>query len=284
MKKGLYVLALVAFVMVTISPHTAFGQLTLYDNFNSPTHLLDSSKWWGAFVSGSGIEVNQRIDAGKLRMSFRSVGGLVAAPPTNTIFSNLGIGIGGLRNPNVVKTFQATVEVVDYDALSCPGNPNPTDVQATVRGGFFNTGTPTPNSFHNDIHAGIAFTRRSSDPNPNVIEILADMGRCTGVDCSSFVDIQNRSLGSISCPGRVCPPVTVRVTWDQTGNTFRFLRFASPANIEQVIPYAYADASFASRPYRNLAVPQFVANCTAAAGGVRRGFMDVLFDNVYTAP
>jgi hypothetical protein len=281
MKKGLYVLALVSFLTVSSSPSTAFGQLTLFDNFNSSTHLLDTSKWGGTFVNGSTTEMNQRIDAGKLRLTFRSSGNLVAANPTNTAFANFGIGI---QNPNAARIFQATVEVVDFGALSCPGNPSHTFVHAQVRGGFFNTGTPIPNSSVNDVHAGITLLRNSSNPDPNAVEIIGDMGRCTGVDCFPFVEQQNRSLGSISCSGRVCPPVAVRITWDRTANTFRFLRFASPANIEQVITYTYADANFASRPYRTLSMPQSVATCTAAAGGIRRGFMDVLFDNVYTAP
>lgn len=280
MKKGLSVVALVAFLMVTSPPSTAFAQLTLYDNFNSPTHLLDSSKWWGTFVNGTGIEVGQRIDAGKLRMTFRSFGGLVAANPAGTFHSNFGTS---LRN-DTGKTLQATMEIVDFAALSCPGNPNSTFINAGIRGGFFNTGTPAPNSSVNDVHAGITFTRNSNNPDPNAIDIFGDMGRCSGVDCFPFVEVQNRSLGSISCPGRICPPVTVRLTWDQAANTFRFLRLAAPANIEQTITYTYADANLASRRYRNLSVPQFVANCTAAAGGVRRGFMDVLIDNVYTAP
>ncbi|NOT57993.1 MAG: hypothetical protein HOP18_25595 [Deltaproteobacteria bacterium] len=280
MKKGFSVLALVAFVIVASSPRTAFGQLTLYDNFNSPTHLLDSNKWFGAFVNGTAIEVNQRIDAGKLRMTFRSAGGLVAANPAGNFFSNFGTS---LRN-DTAKTLQATIEIVDFAALSCPGNPNSTFVNAGIRGGFFNTGTPVPNSSLNDVHAGITFFRNSNNATPDVVDIVGDMGRCNGIDCSPFVEQQNRSLGSISCPGRICPPVTVRITWDPAANTFRFLRLASPANIEQTITYAYADTNLASRRYRNLSIPQFVANCTAAAGGVRRGFMDVLFDNVYTAP
>lgn len=280
MKKRFYVLALVSFVMVTSPPRTAFGQLTLLDNFNSSTHLLDPSKWSGTFANGTGIEVGQRIDAGKLQMSFRSAGGLVAANPVGTSSSTLGIG---LRN-DTVKTWQATIEIVDFESLSCPGNPNSSSIQVGIRGGFFNTGTPVPNSSQNDVHAGITFTRNSNNPALDVIDIGGDIGRCTGVNCFPFVESQNRSLGSISCPGRVCPPVTVRLTWDPAANTFRFLRIASPANIEQAITYTYADTNLASRRYRILQEVQSVANCTAAAGGVRRGFMHALIDNVFTAP
>lgn len=280
MKKGLYILALALFVTVASAPGITFAQLTLYDNFNSPTHLLDSNKWWGTFLSGTGIEVGQRIDAGKLRMTFRSFGGLAAANPAGTFFSSLGTP---LRN-DTGKTLQATIEIVDFAALSCPGNPDSTFIRAEIRGGFFNTGTPVPNSYLNDVHAGVIFVRNSNNPSLDAIDIYGEMGRCNDANCSDFREIQNRPLGAISCPGRICPPVTVRLTWDQAANTFRFLRVASPANIEQTVTYAYADNILASRRYRSLSVPQFVANCTAAAGGVRRGFMDVLFDNVYTAP
>ena len=87
-------------------------------------------------------------------------------------------------------------------------------------------------------------------------------------------------MGILTCPGRICPPVTLRITWEEAANRFRFLRGAVGAlpALERIANYTLSDAN-RGRPSRTLSVVPGPATCTTAAGR-KTAFMDVLFDNV----
>ncbi|HXG22296.1 MAG TPA: hypothetical protein VNN62_24910 [Methylomirabilota bacterium] len=266
-----FLCGVVAASLMVSTPQRAVGQL--YDDFNAATHLIDVNKWGGFETEGRGAEAHRRIDAGKLRITARGAG-LLAATPTGRIFSDFGLYH---PNPDSVTLLQATIEVVDFDAVSCPGNSTPSDARAIVRGNFFNSGTPTPGSFLNDVIAGIQLIRRANAP-ANTVAVEAFAFRCTNATCATFVNLTPvLTLGTpLACPGRICPPVTVRVTWEKAAHRFRFLRVGAT---EQIMPYALADANFASRTSRTLSVAPVLAACTAAAGR-KTASMDALFDNV----
>jgi hypothetical protein len=259
-------------------PQRAVGQV-LYDNFNAANRLIDINKWAGFETEWRGTEANRRIDAGKLRITARGAG-LLAATPTGTIFSDFGLYH---PNPNPVTLWQATVEIVDFDALACPvANSTPNEAWATLRGNFFNSGTPIPGSFINEVFALISLVRRSNAAAVDTVVVEAAMFRCTDASCSppTRANIQRFPMGTLTCLGRICPPVTLRITWEEAANRFRFLRGAVGAlpALEQIANYTLSDAN-RGRPSRTLSVAPVPATCTAAAGR-RTAFMDVLFDNV----
>ena len=140
------------------------------------------------------------------------------------------------------------------------------------------SGILTPGSLLNDVFAAIELIRRSNAP-ANTVAVEARAFRCTSASCSTLANIGPvLTLGPpLVCPGRICPAVTVRVTWEPTLNRFRFLRVGAP---EQFAPYALADTNIPGRPSRTLSVAPIPATCTAAAGR-KTAFMDVLFDNVF---
>lgn len=267
--------SIVASFMVTVPQH-AVGQV-LYDNFNAANRLIDINKWAGFEMAYRGTEANRRIDAGKLRLTARGAG-LLAVTPTGTIFSDFGLYH---PNPNSVTLLQATVEVVDFDAVACPGNTTPGEARAILRGVFFNSGTPTPGNLTNEVFAQIALVRRSNAA-ANIVAMEADMFRCANAVCSTFANSQRFNLGTLSCPGRICPPVALRITWERAFNRFRFLRGAVGAlpALAQIANYTFPDTNLAGRPSRTLSVAPIPATCTAAAGR-KTAFMDVLFDNVF---
>lgn len=256
-------------------PQRAMGQV-LYDNFNAANRLIDINKWAGFETEWRGTEANRRIDAGKLRITARGAG-VLAATPTGTIFSDFGLY---QPNPNPVTLLQATVEVVDFDALACPANATPGEARALLRGVFFNSGTPAPGNITNDMIAQISLVRRSNAA-ANTVVVEADMFRCTNAICSTFANGQRFNLGTLSCPGRICPPVALRITWERAANRFRFLRGAVGAlpALERIANYTLPDTNLAGRPSRTLSAAPVPATCTAAAGR-RTAFMDALFDNV----
>lgn len=273
MRSWLLCCSVVAALAVGV-PQRAVGQV-LYDNFNAANRLIDINKWAGFETEWRGTEANRRIDAGKLRITARGAG-LLAATPTGAIFSDFGLYH---PNPNPVTLWQATVEVVDFDAQACPTNTSPGEAWAVVRGVFFNSGTPTPNNITNDVVAHMSLRRRSNATGDNV-DAVAAMFRCTNALCSTFDNVQGFNMGTIPCLGRICPPVALRITWEKASKRFRFLRGAvgTLAASEQIATYTLAD-NVAGRPSRTLSVAPIPATCTAAAGR-KTAFMDALFDNV----
>lgn len=274
MRSWLLYCSVVAFLAVGV-PQRAVGQL-LYDNFNAADHFIDINKWAGFELAGRGTEANRRIDAGKLRITARGAG-LLAPTPTGTISSNFGLYH---PNPNPVTLLQATVEVVDFSAVACPVNTTPSEAWAILQGVFFNSGTPTPGNLTNDVVADISLVRRSNAA-ADTVAVQARMFRCTNASCSTRANGQDFSMGTLPCPGRICLPVALRITWEPASNRFRFLRGAVGAlpALEQIANYTLSDTNFAGRPSRTLSVAPAPATCTAAAGR-KTASMDALFDNV----
>ncbi len=264
-------LAVTLFLAVTGLFTPAFGQLITYDSFNAPSRLIDGNKWGGFETEFRGTEATRRLDAGKLRLTYRAVGNL-AATPAGTFFADFGLFH---PDPNAVTILQAQIEVVDFEALACPGNTAPSEVLVGLLGSFFNTGIPVRDTFTNDVQARIFLVRRSNAP-ADTVRVEGHIFRCTNALCTVFDSIQTRDLGPLACPGRVCPPVTLRITWEPAANRFRFLRVGLA---EQIIAYSLSDLRLATRPFRLLSVAPIVATCTPA-GGRKRAFADALFDNV----
>jgi len=279
MRSGLLCCLVTAALAVSV-PQRALG--VVYDDFNALNRLIDINKWGGFETAGRGTEASRRIDAGKLRITARGAGVLVPASPTGTIFSDFGLYFP-VNNPNLITLLQATVEVVDFDALACPGNSTPSDARAMLRGDFFNSGPRTEGSFINDVFAAISVIRRSN-ASANTVAVEASMWRCADASCSTFnpPSPQIIPLGTLPCPGRICPPVTLRIILDKANNQFRFFRSNVPGvpNIaEQILPYSFSDANDPGRRTKTLSVAPVPATCTATAGR-KAAFMDALFDNV----
>lgn len=274
MRSWLLCCSVAASLMVTV-PQRAVGQV-LYDNFNAANLLIDINKWAGFETVHRGTEANRRIDAGKLRITARGAG-LLAATPTGIIFSDFGLYH---PNPHPVTLWQATVQVMNFDAVACAvTGAAPSAARAGIGGTFFNSGPRTEGSLANDVYADIYLMRRSNAV-ANTVAVEARAFRCNDASCSSRTNLAATpflTLGPpLVCPGRICPAVTLRIILEKNLNRLRFLRTGIP---EQIVTYTLADTNQPGFRSKTLSVAPLPATCTAAAGR-KTAFMDVLFDNV----
>jgi len=141
-------------------------------------------------------------------------------------------------DPNSIRAIHADVDIVDFEATNCAANPATTQARLDIDGTFFNSGTPAPNSSLRDVVAQLGIFRNATDP-PYVLQVQAVMFRCTAADCSTTDSFQLKSLGSISCPDRICPKQTLLLQWEPQNNLFRFRRNAT----EVTTPYVLADTN-----------------------------------------
>jgi hypothetical protein len=184
-------------------------------------------------------------------------------------------------NPNPVTLWQATVQVMNFDAAACAvSGASPSEARAIVGGTFFNSGTPTLGSFLNDVYADIYLVHRSNAAAANPVAVQARAFRCNDASCSGRTNLTATpflTLGPpLVCPGRICPAVTLRILLEKNLNRLRFLRAGVP---EQIVNYTLADTNQPGFRAKTLSVVPMPTTCTAAAGR-KTAFMDVLFDNV----
>jgi hypothetical protein len=266
-------------LFVLTAPQGARGQLVTYDTFSAANRLIDGAKWMGfEFRTGpGGVEAYRRIDAAQLRLTYRTFG----RTDLNSGFVANSFGVA-FPDPNLVTTMEAVVTVGDFEAINtCAGNATLSTALAGLRGAFFNTATPTPGSFQNDVQVYLVLYRRSSGDSASTIQVGAFVFECTNADCSSPSNPNPplfENLGPLSCPGRACAAQRLFVQWEKSNKLFRFRR----GTVEKTISYAASfpsDAATPGRPFKVLDIQNRPANCTT---GAQRAFMDVFFDSVNT--
>jgi hypothetical protein len=262
-----------------VVPQSAFGQLALYDDFNSATHLLNSSKWFPfEFIPVSDfrvpLELQRRIDAGKLRLAYRGQGATNSNTGLQSVNQGLSFPFAGFPG---VTAMQAQVEVVDFNATNCVANTsNATTARIVLEGRFFNAGAtpPTAGNATNDVDARISLVRRATDLPATKVQIEAEVLRCKNAGCSAFSFSKFQNIGSLDCPGRICAPQTLLIEWQAASNRFRF---KLNNDTDKFIPYPFPDAQPPSSSYKDVAANLLVEKCMA---GPRQAFIEALIDNV----
>ena len=265
------VLSACAMLLMVLSgvPADALESLALYDDFNN-AHI-DPNRWPVAAWGDARTEAIRKIQDQRLRLVYRSYG------KTDSDSERLGHGQAlFFPNPASITAIQATVQVTDAMATGCRGNPKITQSGAWLSGFFFNTATPTPGSWVNDVQAGIRLVRNSdsTDP-PDVLRAQSFVWHCMlkrGCDPLDprtplhWQDLGLVKLGEMS---------RLRVQWDRENHRFIFQRGGDP---EVVAPYTVSDTAPASNSRKMVSISQVVANCTATPRPV--AFIDALFDDV----
>jgi hypothetical protein len=248
-------------------PIYALERLVPYDDFNA-THI-DPDKWFGVEPGGPGTEAIRQIQDNWLRLVSRSYG--KTDSDSGRLPSELLLIV---PNPAAITAIQATVQVTDVVATGCPGNPKSTETFAIFGGFFFNTDTPTPGSWVNDVQAGIRIFRGSdsTDP-PDVLRVQSLVFRCADEQsCDAKLHFQD--LGPVK-RGQMA---RLRVQWDRENHRFSFQRDDDP---EVLAPYTVSDTAPPSNrtdAHKALSVIHAVANCTARPRPVT--FTDAWFDDV----
>ncbi|HEY6074690.1 MAG TPA: hypothetical protein VIV15_15220, partial [Anaerolineales bacterium] len=233
-------------VVLVVAPVTyreaeAQSGWTLYDNFNSL--LIDPTKWVGGEEIDptlpppqGALEIFRALVAGELTMYNRVIGNPVDG---NIIFHNIRLGV---RYPDSVRAMQAKVNVRRHQLTECPQALGGSGVQVRLNGIWFNTATPTPGSFENDVVARIDIYRSepSSDP-PGVFRVRARVFRYLDPAGFNWEFAGNLDLGTVN----VGQSTIYSIRWDES--TARFY-FRMGANLEVYIAYPWTPNSAASMP------------------------------------
>lgn len=254
-------------------PGNAVERLVPYDDFNATQ--IDPDKWFGIEFGpeprGAGTEAIRQIQDNRLRLVYRAYG---RTDSDSGMSRNEFILM--FQNSAAVTAIEATVQVTDAAATSCPGNPEATMAWAMLGGRFFSTAPSTPGGEVSDMAATIRVVRRSdsTDP-PDVLQVTSSVFHCANLPCTAGSLIYHLNLGSV----KLGEMVRLRVQWDRDNHRFIFQRDDDP---EVLAPYSLSDT------YRDTAPPgiqvkfldalHIVPNCTATPRPV--AFIEALFDDV----
>jgi hypothetical protein len=276
MKKVL-VLCVISIAVLAGAASQAFSALTLYDNFNAAT--IDPEKWAGAEGSlGSpapSTESRRQITANQLELRLTSWGG-TESNSGNSGSSSVRVNIA---DPTVMqaKTLQAGVNIASAAVQACGSNAYATNIRARIAGSFFNDGSSTGASDRTgDIMVGFEKERDSSGADV----IKAWVTRCSDSQCSTSTVPLSHVFTTGWTEGK---SDKLKLQWVPTQNKFVFTVNPGAKQETYTLSYngLYTDNHSAVLGFRQLAVYNYVANCTS---GRESASITATFDNVYTAP
>jgi hypothetical protein len=230
-----------------------------YDAFPAPQ--IDFTRW----LFG---ERTRQVVGGALLLSQRDYGDQTGDTGTRrAIFS------ASVVEPQRVTQLRASVAITAYDLSGCAQNGAPSAVWARVIGNFFNVGTPTPGSQAGDVVAQARLVRRSDSADPaELLQVEAQLARCTNADCSSFAPMGAvQSLGTATLGSYV----RLAVEWDRAARTFLFQR---DGDAKVAIAYADDDSHAPGLETKRLDTRTELASCLA--GPRTTGALTARFDNV----
>jgi len=247
----------------------------LYDDFNS--EFMDIGKW-NAF---------QRTDAGVVILEYvRELhGGRLCL--MSRAFGNTGTPYSGVRAADInanfsvgnsFKSLKASVKVNDVEVTGCDINPNASNSRARLLGFFFNAKkeVPTPGNRIDDVLAQIRIQRSSdSTDKPQILEVWADVVRCTNSDCSAANPDGNPPvlLGNV----KLGQWATIEIDWN--GNLqFNFMLNKEPPIVYDIL-YGGWNVYQVGNPAGTLSVSHRIASCPSDERAV--GLIDAEFDNLF---
>ena len=275
--KTAFLCGVVAALLLVGSMVGAQEPLVLYDNFQAKT--LDPDKWFGGGSTDSGMVIleigrqmkNESLLASKvLNLSSRAYANTGSDDGSSSSNTNIFFADG-----SDIKTIVVTVLVKKIQVPECTTNPYATDVRARIGGTFFNTGTPTPGSFLNDVYAQITVGQVLNEDTGSTLRVYARVYRCTNAECSTTAGIGERQdLGT----AKVGKKVKLRLTWDPDNNQFIFQKGKGE---ESFVTYGFSDANppgASNGGMKRLQIQEFLPNCTSDPRPV--GYIEAVFDNV----
>lgn len=254
---------LVAAALAACAPAFALEPLKSFDNFS--TTPLDPTRW-------AVPERSMTIKNGQLNVVERNWGSTTFQDGATTWGYN-----NWLTNPVPVTEIRAKVTVNALEVNQCATSIYAGASYAHIKGTFFNTGTPQPNSRQGNVDVEIRVIRRSNSKDAaGVLRVEATAVVCDNacgvpVQIGSTLDLGPVSLGQ---------PVTLETQWDQAGKQFIFSRDPGAAGaVVASLPYTVADGGPAALPYQEMGLTTTVPGCTT--GPSLTGYVDASFDNIY---
>jgi hypothetical protein len=256
--------AVVSLLLLT-TPSYALEPFATYDNFT--TALLNPLRWYGGEFTSRGEEALRMVESGKLHMAYRAYGNKGTNSGTRVATLLLFL----LRKVAAITAMKATVRVLSpFTATGCTANPATTSSRIGLQGSFFNTDTPMPGLFANDVRAGIGVFASPSEP--GVLRVQSFVYECHDTSCSSFTIIGGNDLGTVS----VNTDVMLQMQWDPPNNRFLFQRDSQAA-----VSVSYGSLADTAKPgvgFKTLEVVHFPENCVANPRP--QGFLNGTFDDV----
>jgi len=253
----------------------AQNPLVLYDDFNS--EFMDIEKWTTSQRMDTGVmilEYVRELHGGRLHMMSRAFGNTEGSySGTRAGYVNSLFGMG-----EVFQSLKVSVKVNDVEATGClDSNTIPTSARARLVGAFFNAGEitplPDPPGRTNDVTVQIRIQRRSnSTDKPQLLEVLADVFRCTDSPCNNASGPPSVSLGNIM----LGQWATIEVDWNG-GTQFNLKLNKEPTIVFDIQPdWSVLPVRI---PFHVLGVANQIANCPANERAM--GFIDAEFDNLF---
>jgi hypothetical protein len=255
----------------------AHDSWVLYDNFNS--EFMDIGKWGASQRIDTGVvilEYVRELHGGRLHMMGRAFGRVVGTPALGNaagdINANFSMG-------NSFTSLKLSVKVNDVEVTGCPDvNTTPSSSRARLVGFFFNAtkAVPTPGDRTDDVLVQIRIQRNSdSTDKPQILEVWADVIRCTNSDCSTASPDGNPAvlLGNV----KLGQWATIEVDWD--GNKQFNFKLNKERPIVYNILYGGWNVDPVSSPVGTLGVSHRIANCPSNERAM--GFIDAEFDNLF---
>jgi hypothetical protein len=244
----------------------------LYDDFKSG--IIDPGKW-SCLEEGNSVgrETQRTIVGGKLNLLERGYS-----------YSNSNVGEAWIQqkvyltnSPNI-KAIKATVKPLNFEAVGCDNNTQPTWVVARMAGYFFNTGSVAPVNGINDVAAWIGVYRDSSlNEDEGSATIKALVRQCTDRDCITYNILYDENVGNI----KKGQQAVLSLEWDKPNHRFIFM----VNNKKYTYSYdtiQYPDTFGSYWKGKRLDVSSNVPNCKLTPETPRpTGLMKATFDNVY---
>lgn len=253
-------LALIAGAFIALAAAGAEAQLVTYDDFSAA--LLDQTKWSGRQLdvrvggTGTDLETRRDVQAGKLLMEMRAVGG--AASNSGRYFSENTLQF---RNPDPLTEIAFRVRVQQFEVSGCPAGPASFAVARGVYS-FFSDGA-------GDVVAFVEVRRSSVSTAPATeLEVIGYLIHRTasGDSLLGFGLLGTATVGQA---------VKLRTKWDQINQLVEFQRGTDPA---VTIPYSQTVMSPPSVRTKLLGALGLVSDCLT--GPVPNARMLAVFDNV----
>ncbi len=265
---------LIALFLLTFgAPARALEPLVLYDDFSST--FIDEVRWSGTESHSAGADILESVR--QIQRGVLHIVNTTYADMSSNTGDSSGTTLLEFTDGDKITAIKANVQVNGIEATGCLGNTTTnTNARARLGGTFFNTGTPTPGSFLNDVFAFIAIQLRSdSTDKPGILEVIGRVVQCNDSSCFATTKLFQQTLGTI----KVKKKTDLSIQWDKTNHQFIFQFGSGKSAVSASFPYTVSDASPPGADSKRVDVAHRVAKCMAEPRTL--AFVDANFDNVF---